>query len=147
MKIFSVILLGTAFVVFMLIRLWPNDHTRYIVDAFTQPAPTTPNFYFSTDTEGALNVPATQLGEVISKMVKDNPRTTLINMSNDGLSQTYMNRTRLLGFPDYISISIRAVSTNSAQIKIFSRSRFGYSDLGVNQRRVQQWLSALRQDT
>jgi uncharacterized protein (DUF1499 family) len=33
---------------------------------------------------------------------------------------------------------------DGSTIAIYSRSRFGYSDLGVNQRRVEEWMTALR---
>ncbi|MEM6972303.1 MAG: DUF1499 domain-containing protein [Pseudomonadota bacterium] len=49
---------------------------------------------------------------------------------------TYVQRSAVLGFPDYVSV--RRVETGLA---IWSRSRFGYSDLGVNRARVEGWLA------
>lgn len=51
---------------------------------------------------------------------------------------TYISRTKIAGFPDYVT-----VQQHGDQLRIFSRLRFGKSDLGVNKRRVEQWLSQL----
>ena len=52
---------------------------------------------------------------------------------------TYVQRTALMGFPDYISVKAVEVGGGSALI-IWSRSRFGYSDMGVNRKRIDGWL-------
>ncbi|MGF1446082.1 MAG: DUF1499 domain-containing protein [Pikeienuella sp.] len=55
---------------------------------------------------------------------------------------TYVQRSAIFGFPDYVSV--RAITvTDGAALAIWSRSRFGYSDLGVNKARVERWLSAV----
>lgn len=54
---------------------------------------------------------------------------------------TYVQRSRLMGYPD--AISLRAVPEgDGARLTAWSRSRFGHSDLGVNRARVERWLSA-----
>tara|TARA_R110002124_G_scaffold99650_6_gene245808 strand:- start:830 stop:1279 length:450 start_codon:yes stop_codon:yes gene_type:complete len=139
------ILLGLVAVGTTAVRVWPVDSRTYVIDAFDVRQPKSPNFYISTDEEGQFSLPAMDVALQIQAMVKEMPRTNMLFISDDKLSQTYVSRTLLMGYPDYISVSIRAVSPNSTTIKIFSRSRFGKSDLGVNQRRVHQWLRALRE--
>jgi len=51
---------------------------------------------------------------------------------------TYISRSRIMGFPDYIT-----VQKFNEKLRIYSRSRFGQSDLGVNKRRVEGWLLQL----
>ena len=51
---------------------------------------------------------------------------------------TYISRSRIMGFPDYIT-----VQKFDGKLRIFSRLRFGQSDLGVNKRRVEGWLAQL----
>ena len=51
---------------------------------------------------------------------------------------TYITRTRIAGFPDYVT-----VQQVDGRLRIFSRPRFGKSDLGVNKRRVEGWLAQL----
>jgi hypothetical protein len=51
---------------------------------------------------------------------------------------SYISRTRIAGFPDYVT-----VQEVDGKLRIFSRLRFGQSDLGVNKRRVEGWLAQL----
>jgi hypothetical protein len=55
---------------------------------------------------------------------------------------TYVLRSRLMGFPDAVSIRLVPVE-GGTRMEIFSRSRFGYSDMGVNGARVARWIAAL----
>ncbi|MEL6267324.1 MAG: DUF1499 domain-containing protein, partial [Pseudomonadota bacterium] len=50
---------------------------------------------------------------------------------------TYVQTSRIVGFPDYVS-----ARTVEGGIAVWSRSRYGYSDLGVNRARVEDWLAA-----
>jgi uncharacterized protein (DUF1499 family) len=70
------------------------------------------------------------------------PRTERIAGSPDEGWATYVQRSRVFGFPDYVSVRSLEVPGGSALI-IWSRSRFGYGDLGVNKARVEGWLAAL----
>ena len=63
-------------------------------------------------------------------------------MDDEGLTITYVHASAVFAFPDYISV--RAVeSDQGAALIIWSRSRFGYSDLGANKARVESWLTGL----
>lgn len=55
---------------------------------------------------------------------------------------TYVQRSRLIGFPDAVSVKVSAEG-EGARVSVWSRSRFGHSDLGVNRARVERWLAAL----
>jgi uncharacterized protein (DUF1499 family) len=63
--------------------------------------------------------------------------------SPSDLWTTYVKRSRWIGFPDYVSVRTLPLGEDSATLAIFSRSRFGSDDLGVNRERVGDWLSAL----
>lgn len=59
---------------------------------------------------------------------------------------TYVQRSRLMGFPDIVSITLSPVDTDaraSTEVRIYARARDGHSDLGVNAERVARWLAAL----
>lgn len=51
---------------------------------------------------------------------------------------TYIARSRIWGFPDYITAEQRG-----DQLAVYGRLRFGKSDLGVNRRRIEAWLAQL----
>ncbi|KIT17832.1 DUF1499 domain-containing protein [Jannaschia aquimarina] len=57
---------------------------------------------------------------------------------------TYVQRSDLMQFPDAISVKAEAAGDGS-RLTIWSRSRYGYSDAGVNRARVERWLEALEQ--
>ena len=56
---------------------------------------------------------------------------------------TYVIRTRLIGFPDYVSVRVSGTSTRSS-VTLFSRSRFGYSDLGANRSRIERVFNVMK---
>jgi uncharacterized protein (DUF1499 family) len=58
---------------------------------------------------------------------------------------TYVVRTPLVGYPDYVSARIVPVEGGS-EITLFSRSRFGKSDLGANKKRVLRIIDEIRRD-
>ncbi len=77
--------------------------------------------------------------------VRAKPRVEVIAGGLDEGMITYMQRSRVIGFPDYITV--KAVETGEgASLIIYSRSRYGSSDLGVNEKRVTAWLAALGND-
>ncbi|NKX44852.1 DUF1499 domain-containing protein [Roseicyclus persicicus] len=59
---------------------------------------------------------------------------------------TYIVRSRLMGYPDAVSIRLVPVGQGT-RVEIFSRSRFGHSDIGVNAARVERWISTARAQT
>ncbi|PWK58070.1 DUF1499 domain-containing protein [Roseicyclus mahoneyensis] len=56
---------------------------------------------------------------------------------------TYVARSRIMGFPDAVSVRLVPVA-GGTRVEIFSRARFGYSDMGVNAARVARWIAAAR---
>jgi len=54
---------------------------------------------------------------------------------------TYVVRSTLMGYPDAISVRLTAEG-DATRLEIFSRSRFGYSDMGVNAARADRWIAA-----
>jgi uncharacterized protein (DUF1499 family) len=47
-------------------------------------------------------------------------------------------------FPDYITLRTVDLGDGVSGIAVWSRSRYGYSDLGVNRERVEKLLAALQ---
>lgn len=70
------------------------------------------------------------------------PQTEVVAGSLDDLHITYVQRSLVFGFPDYISVRAVPVDGGSALI-VWSRSRFGHSDMGVNRDRVERWLAQM----
>ncbi len=55
---------------------------------------------------------------------------------------SYVQRSAVFGFPDYVSVKAVPVEGGAA-LAIWSRARYGHSDLGVNAARVERWLAAM----
>jgi len=89
-----------------------------------------------------------RLRDAFLAVTSEESRTKLLDRSADGLRLSLVQRSALLRFPDYIDVSILpaggGAGGDGSTIAIYSRSRFGYSDLGVNQRRVEDWMTALK---
>jgi Protein of unknown function (DUF1499) len=52
----------------------------------------------------------------------------------------YIQRTRLMRFPDTINIRFIPLTETTSTLAIFSRSQLGYSDMGVNLARIRRWM-------
>lgn len=71
------------------------------------------------------------------------PRTKLAVGGPAELWATYVQRTRLMRFPDYISVIAIGLPSGKSTLAVFSRSVYGTGDLGVNQDRVDAWLGQM----
>ncbi len=70
------------------------------------------------------------------------PRVTVLAGTVAEGMITYVQRSRWMRFPDYITV--KAVpAEGGAGLIVWSRSRYGYGDFGVNRARVQAWLAAM----
>ncbi len=67
-------------------------------------------------------------------------------VKKDSLMITYVQRSRVFGFPDCLTVKAVAIESTGeagAGLIIWSRARYGRSDFGVNRARVEAWLAAL----
>jgi uncharacterized protein (DUF1499 family) len=67
-----------------------------------------------------------------------------VAVSPDHLQYDIIQRSRLLHFPDSITVRFIPLGEARSTLAIYSRAHYGYSDFGVNRQRVQSWLSALQ---
>lgn len=131
------IVLGAAAIVAW-VRLAPVDVARWHVDPVTAPDPAMPNF--------ARLAPGVVTGaDLMAKadaVMLAMPRTRRIAGSVAEGWATYETRSRLMGYPDYTSIRV-IPAEGGETLAAFARSRFGYSDLGVNAARLAALRAAL----
>ena len=79
---------------------------------------------------------------MLDRIAQDEPRTGMIAGRFEDGHVTYAQRSAVLAFPDYISIRARPVE-GGTRLSLYSRSRFGHSDFGVNRARIERWLREL----
>lgn len=72
----------------------------------------------------------------LDDIIRAEPRTEVLAGSVESGMITYISRSKWVGFPDYTTM--RAAGK---QIELYSRLRFGRSDLGVNRDRLERWIS------
>lgn len=111
----------------------PNDYLAAPAGRLDQPI----------DRETATHpVPPDQLIGRFKAIALAAPRTQVVAETPAEHLLTVVQRTPIIGFPDYISA--RAISADGGSaLVIWSRSRFGRSDFGVNADRVDRWLDEI----
>jgi uncharacterized protein (DUF1499 family) len=122
-------------------RTVPMPAETWHVDPATAPLPTTPNYERLVGDE-APRFPGAPLDIMLrlDAAAKADGAERIGGDVADGFV-TYVVRSRIMGFPDAVSIRVHPEG-DATRIDIFSRSRFGYSDLGANASRVARWLAA-----
>ncbi|MEB8388336.1 DUF1499 domain-containing protein [Rhodobacteraceae bacterium KMM 6894] len=126
------------------VRLAPTDAARWHQRADVSGLghmPSTGGHIWRGAVEGGGGVEMAQLDRII----RATPRTTVIAGSVGAGMVTYETRSKLWGFPDYTTLSVDAESAGQTTVEIYSRLRFGTSDMGVNRDRIMGWLEAAGQ--
>jgi uncharacterized protein (DUF1499 family) len=88
-------------------------------------------------------VPADRLYAGIQAVAAAQPRTFAAAAYPDRLQADWVARSAVFNFPDIIMAQVSPAGRNEATMVLYSRSVYGYSDLGVNRHRLAAWLAAL----
>jgi uncharacterized protein (DUF1499 family) len=89
-------------------------------------------------------LPAGRLHDAIRAVAATQPRTFLAaDYPAEGQTH-WVVRSAVLNFPDLVAAQVTAEGPDSSTLVLYSRSVYGYSDLGVNRQRLDAWLAVLR---
>jgi len=88
-------------------------------------------------------LPPHALRDAFRRALEGEKRLARVAENEVALTARYVQRTALLGFPDTIVVRFVAMGPERSSIAFYSRSKFGYSDLGANKARLERWLAAL----
>lgn len=124
----AMILAGAA----LYVRLAPSNPADWHV-----PLDFSENKDFKRGVQRVANAGADSLVR-LDAILSSTPRVSVLSGSAAGGHVTYVVRSLVWGFPDYVT-----AQQDGNALKIYARSRFGRSDLGVNRGRVEQWLRLL----
>lgn len=131
------------------IRLAPDDPARWHVPVADAGAPTPGPCVeqIRTVPKGAratclLSQTPAALLEELEAIALATPRTTHLAGTPDESRITWVSRSRLMGYPDYITAEA-SLTPQGTRLDIFSRQRYGQGDHGVNAARLRAWLSRL----
>jgi len=130
-----------------------HDPARWHVDPATARPGGNPNEFFAAP-RGTTAAPAgaetrlyperpRALLARFDAIARAQPRTRVVAGDLDSLMITYVQRSRVFGFPDYLTVKA-VVTEGGAGLIIWSRARYGRGDFGVNRARVEAWLEQFR---
>jgi len=86
-------------------------------------------------------ISAAKLRSRLDALLLEEPRTR-VHFDN-GIHVVVEQRSAIFRFPDIIDVELIDVGTDKSILAIYSRSKFGYYDFGVNKRRIDAWLRKL----
>lgn len=125
-----------------------------VVDFATLQRAPAPNQYLlcpkgtcAAETDGAApvyNMTSDQLKVAWDELLAEERRVRVLRRDVTNRQIDYVQRTRVLHFPDLITVRFVPVDDTHATMEIYSRSVYGKGDLGVNRARIEEWLAKLK---
>jgi uncharacterized protein (DUF1499 family) len=114
-----------------------SPNTALAGPAGFQPAPdvVTPTYH----------VTAPRLYAAIQAVAGAQPRTYQAAAYPDRLQAHWVVRSAVFNFPDLVAVQATPAGPGAATLVLYSRSVYGYGDMGANRQRVEAWLAALDQ--
>jgi uncharacterized protein (DUF1499 family) len=98
-----------------------------------------------TDGEAPVfDVPVEQLQVAWDEMLAEQPRLQVLRRDVTNIQIDYVQRTRLLRFPDLVTVRFVPIDDTHSTLAIYSRSVWGKGDMGVNRIRVEEWLARVK---
>lgn len=135
--VFVLIVAAQAFV-----RLAPSDPSRWHVDPRSAPDPGEGGVRLLPGEGKTFAVSPEALLQAFDRVAMEEPRVSRLAGSVEEGRITYVARSLLWGFPDYVSVTA-VPAEGGAQLAVYSRLRFGRGDMGVNRKRLDRWLHRL----
>ena len=144
------VLAGLLLALVAWVRFAKDDPAVWHVDPLTVVKHKNPNqFLLLPDGEKrqspVFDMPAADLANAFQKIALGAERVTVLESSDDGLWCTYIQRSNLMRYPDYISVRFIDLAGGKSTLAVYSRSRFGRKDFGVNKARIKAWVGAMGQ--
>ncbi len=150
------LLLATAIAFGLFVRFAPHPAAEWHADPLTLADPESPNWYRLVPSgtpvppgatrvmeAPAYAVPPDALARAFHAHALGQPRTVALAGSPEEGWMSYVQRTPLMRYPDTVSVRIVDLGNGRSSLALISRSRFGESDLGVNEERVKTWMRTL----
>ena len=125
------------------------------LDFSTLKKPRKPNTYLKSPQDYAEYPPKTvspifeldmpTLAARFEKVALGEPRVEKLSSRNIGadLQVDYVQCSKLIGYPDTITVRFIDLGEGRSTLAIFSRAHYGYRDFGVNEARVRDWMRKL----
>jgi len=123
------------------------------VDLATLERPSSPNTYLvcpAERTTAAVDrappvyaLAPDELERIWLAALAEEPRLSRRDAEPDRRRYLFVQRTPILRFPDVVQLEVLEVPPDGSTICLYSRSLYGYGDLGANRRRIEDWLARI----
>jgi uncharacterized protein (DUF1499 family) len=90
-----------------------------------------------------FSVSASELQCAFGNVIASEERVTKVEAADRDRTERYIQRSRLMGFPDTIVVQFFERPGGRSTLALYSRSQMGKSDFGVNRARIARWLEKL----
>ncbi|MEM9706391.1 MAG: DUF1499 domain-containing protein [Pseudomonadota bacterium] len=108
------------------------------------------NYLLADETAGApadgpalkLNAPEGAVRAAVKKAMASEPLVEVLEEAATAPIWRYVQRTRLMRFPDDVHFGFDA-NDSGTTLSVYSASRVGYSDMGVNRKRVKRLIGKI----
>jgi uncharacterized protein (DUF1499 family) len=90
-----------------------------------------------------FSVSASDLQLAFGKVIASEQRVTKVEANDRDKTERYIQRSRLMGFPDTIVVRFLERPEGRSTLALYSRSQLGRGDFGVNRARIERWLEKL----
>jgi len=91
-------------------------------------------------------VSADELRSAFAKVIASEPRIEQVAADGAALTQRYVQRSRIMRFPDTIIVRFLDLGDGRSTLALYSRSQLGEGDMGVNRARIERWLGGLAKE-
>lgn len=96
------------------------------------------------ETAPVFEAPAPVLAEAWRATIDARPRTEFLAVSDDGLRLEARQKSAVFGFVDRVSVEVLPLAADRSTFAAYSTSLAGYWDMGVNRRRLRDWIAEVR---
>jgi uncharacterized protein (DUF1499 family) len=93
-----------------------------------------------------FEVPLDDLRAAWLRVISRQARVSLLSSDPGREQYEYQALTAVFHFPDAVTVRLLSAGEGKSTIAVYSRSHYGYGDLGVNRRRVRAWLAQLAEE-
>ncbi|MFT6557134.1 DUF1499 domain-containing protein [Sneathiella sp.] len=98
-------------------------------------------------TSPVFDVPLEELKRNWVAMLKEQKRIEKLTKLGTNNQQDLVQRTRLVRYPDIVSVKFYALGDGKSSLAIYSRSVYGRSDFDANKIRIETWIKRLKEMT
>lgn len=88
-------------------------------------------------------VSADDLFNAWNLMISQEQNVTVLDSVPSRGQYDYIAKTSAFGFPNIVTVQFIALTDTSSTIAVYSRSKFGFYDFGLNKKRLQKWMQQL----